>query len=242
MVGVMLKVLRRGSTRYLALTAVLLSILLCLYYANYNTSPGGNSTVVVTAVSERNDQQDEPRQQLPAAEQQQQQQQQQEQQVTEQKPAEVEMLEPDADSVISADTCPAIATASADVNTVDQFKKFEFQPYWMKSREYWDSNFEERYKVRKTKWPKLPLKVILVPHSHNDPGWVKTYESYYHYQTRNILNNMVDKLQNFKNMTFIWTEISFFSQWWESAHPTKRRVVKTLLDEGRLEITTGGGS
>lgn len=33
------------------------------------------------------------------------------------------------------------------------------QPYWMKSREYWDSNFEERYKVRKTKWPKLPLKV-----------------------------------------------------------------------------------
>jgi hypothetical protein len=29
----------------------------------------------------------------------------------------------------------------------------------MKSREYWDSNFEERYKVRKTKWPKLPLKV-----------------------------------------------------------------------------------
>ncbi|PSN33505.1 Alpha-mannosidase 2x, partial [Blattella germanica] len=79
-----------------------------------------------------------------------------------------------------------------------------------------------------------------VPHSHNDPGWVKTYESYYHYQTRNILNNMVDKLQNFKNMTFIWTEVSFFSQWWESAHPTKRRVVKQLLDEGRLEIMTGG--
>ncbi|KAJ8888945.1 hypothetical protein PR048_008439 [Dryococelus australis] len=32
------------------------------------------------------------------------------------------------------------------------------RPYWMKSREYWDANFEERYKARKQKWPELPLK------------------------------------------------------------------------------------
>lgn len=30
----------------------------------------------------------------------------------------------------------------------------------MKSREYWDSNFEDRYKSRKSEWAKLPLKVI----------------------------------------------------------------------------------
>ncbi|KAK9501097.1 hypothetical protein O3M35_002209 [Rhynocoris fuscipes] len=136
--------------------------------------------------------------------------------------------------------CSAISPASADIDTVATLPKLHFQPDWMKSREYWDANFENRYKARRADWPKLPLKVIVVPHSHNDPGWLKTFESYYHYQTRNILNNMADKLTAFKNMTFIWTEISFFSQWWQSAHPTKRRLVQRLLDEGRLEITTGG--
>ncbi|XP_026680122.1 LOW QUALITY PROTEIN: alpha-mannosidase 2x, partial [Diaphorina citri] len=82
--------------------------------------------------------------------------------------------------------------------------------------------------------------VFLVPHSHNDPGWLKTFESYYHSQTRMILNNMVEKLVQHPNMTFIWSEISFFSQWWESVHPTKRNIVKKLIAEGRLEMVTGG--
>ncbi|BET00029.1 Alpha-mann_mid [Nesidiocoris tenuis] len=133
-----------------------------------------------------------------------------------------------------------LTASSTDIDTVPRLASFDFQPYWMKSREYWDNNFEKRYKDRRMLWPKLPLKVIVVPHSHNDPGWLKTFESYYHYQTRNILNNMADKLTIFKNMTFIWSEIAFLAQWWQSAHPTKRRLVQKLLDEGRLEITTGG--
>lgn len=29
----------------------------------------------------------------------------------------------------------------------------------MKSKEYWDGYFEDRYKERKEKWPSIPLKV-----------------------------------------------------------------------------------
>ena len=89
-------------------------------------------------------------------------------------------------------------------------------------------------------WPKVPLKVIVMPHSHNDPGWLKTYEGYFHASTKLILDNAVDKLTKYSNMTFIWTEISFLSMWWDSAHPARKQNLKKLVTEGRFEILTGG--
>ena len=100
---------------------------------------------------------------------------------------------------------------------------------------------EKRYHRRRQElWPKLPLKVIVMPHSHNDPGWLKTYEGYFHASTKSILDNAVDKLTKYSNMTFIWTEISFLALWWESAHATRKENLKKLVDEGRFEILTGG--
>ena len=36
----------------------------------------------------------------------------------------------------------------------------------------------------------------------------------------------------YSNMTFIWTEISFLSLWWQSAHPTRKVNLKKLVEEG----------
>ncbi|XP_054723554.1 alpha-mannosidase 2x-like [Uloborus diversus] len=60
--------------------------------------------------------------------------------------------------------------------------------------------------------------------------------------TAHILNNMADKLNKYKDMTFVWSEISFFSRWWNSLknRPHLRDQVKQFLRKGQLEILTGG--
>ncbi|XP_051175435.1 alpha-mannosidase 2 isoform X2 [Leptopilina boulardi] len=133
-----------------------------------------------------------------------------------------------------------IISVSLSMRKMGAVNREHIEPSWMRSREYWDDSFEARYAEQKKNPTRPPLKVILVPHSHTDPGWLKTFEQYFHGTTRGILNNMVSKLQQWPNMTFIWSEVSFLSLWWESAHPTKKAIVKRLIKEGRLEVTTGG--
>jgi alpha-mannosidase len=136
--------------------------------------------------------------------------------------------------------CSILEEAHADINTKEVFAKFEFEPDWMKTKEYWDKEFESRYEKLMSDAKRPPLKVVVVPHSHNDPGWLKTFINYFQSDTRQILNLAVTKMPEFHNMTFIWSEISFLNLWWEQAHPSRQRALKKLIEEGRLEITTGG--
>ena len=84
------------------------------------------------------------------------------------------------------------------------------------------------------------MKVIVVPHSHNDPGWLRTFEGYFESHTKAVIDNIVTKLVEYPEMRFIWSEISFLSKWWETASGGQRETLKLLAQQRRLEIVTGG--
>ncbi|XP_075993471.1 alpha-mannosidase 2 isoform X2 [Genypterus blacodes] len=102
----------------------------------------------------------------------------------------------------------------------------------------WKQGFEIHYQGNE--WEEQPLELILVPHSHNDPGWLKTFDSYYQDQTKHILNNMLIKLSEDSRRKMIWAEISYFSRWWSDLDEQKRAMVKSLIQSGQLEMVTGG--
>ncbi|EDW18842.1 lysosomal alpha-mannosidase [Drosophila mojavensis] len=94
------------------------------------------------------------------------------------------------------------------------------------------------------------INVHLVPHSHDDVGWLKTVDQYY-YGSRNniqhagvqyILDSVIVELHKNPDRRFIQVETAFFWKWWEEQTEFVRKLVKQLVNEGRLEFTGGAWS
>ncbi|XP_070684120.1 lysosomal alpha-mannosidase [Pempheris klunzingeri] len=92
------------------------------------------------------------------------------------------------------------------------------------------------------------LNVHLVPHTHDDVGWLKTVDQYY-YGDRNdiqhagvqyILDSVVDQLLKNPDRRFIYVETAFFYRWWKQQSSSMQQTVKQLVNEGRLEFVNGG--
>ncbi|XP_068607078.1 lysosomal alpha-mannosidase [Brachionichthys hirsutus] len=92
------------------------------------------------------------------------------------------------------------------------------------------------------------LNVHLVPHTHDDVGWLKTVDQYF-YGDRNdiqhagvqyILDSVVDQLLKNPDRRFIYVETAFFYRWWKRQTPDMQQTVKQLVNEGRLEFVNGG--
>eukprot|EP01018_Ginkgo_biloba_P031211 Gb_14161 [translate_table: standard] len=92
------------------------------------------------------------------------------------------------------------------------------------------------------------LNVHLVPHTHDDVGWLKTVDQYYVGSNSSIqvaavqyiLDSFIDALQEDPNRKFIYVEVAFFKRWWRQQSKEKKEVVQKLVESGQLEFINGG--
>ncbi|KAL3527226.1 hypothetical protein ACH5RR_011882 [Cinchona calisaya] len=92
------------------------------------------------------------------------------------------------------------------------------------------------------------LNVHLVPHTHDDVGWLKTVDQYYVGSNNtiqgacveNVLDSVVMSLLRDPNRKFVFAEMAFFQRWWETQSSKVKTEVRKLVDSGQLEFINGG--
>lgn len=92
------------------------------------------------------------------------------------------------------------------------------------------------------------LNVHIVPHSHDDVGWLKTVDQYYYGANNSIQNagvqyiydSVLDELWKDPKKKFVSVEMEFFSHWWREQNKERKRRMKKVVQRGQLEFVGGG--
>lgn len=87
----------------------------------------------------------------------------------------------------------SFAGATVDITTKDLYDKIQFSD---EDGGPWTQGWKVTYKGNE--WDSEKLKIVVVPHSHNDPGWKLTVDEYYDRQSRHILDTIVETLSKVK--------------------------------------------
>ncbi len=80
----------------------------------------------------------------------------------------------------------------------------------------------------------------VIPHSHCDAGYRKTFDAYFVTEVRNILDTVIEALEENPSRRFVWEEVSFLEKWWNVASNQQRSSLKALAVKRQLEFIGGG--
>jgi hypothetical protein len=88
------------------------------------------------------------------------------------------------------------------------------------------------------------LKIHLMPHTHCDVGYKKTFEGYFLTEVRPILLSMTAALKADASRRFIWSEVAYLQRWYEGPTTeqdlTAQVLFKSLVLTGQIELIDGG--
>jgi alpha-mannosidase len=94
------------------------------------------------------------------------------------------------------------------------------------------------------------LTVHIIPSTHDDIGWVKTVDEYFsgtnqkksHAMVSKILDSVVEQMSLRPNLKFTYSEMKFFTMWWNRQPEKIKAKVRQFVKEGRFEFTNAGWS
>lgn len=92
------------------------------------------------------------------------------------------------------------------------------------------------------------LNVHLVPHSHDDVGWLKTVDNYFYggeMQTQfagvqYTIDTVVSELTEHPEYKFSIVEVAFLYRWWNGANEKQRTQMKALVSNNQIQFINGG--
>ena len=104
--------------------------------------------------------------------------------------------------------------------------------------------------VKTYKKEKGPINVHVVPHSHDDVGWLKNLDQYFDGSRKDIqdtnvkmeLTTIMYALEENPDRKFSEVEMKFFRMWWDLQTDEKKESVKKLVKSGQLELVNAGWS
>lgn len=112
----------------------------------------------------------------------------------------------------------------------------------------WDVKYNPPYRfVAEMENPRV-LNVHVVPHTHDDVGWLKTVDEYFYglntsivdVCVKDILDTVIQALLENPSRTFTYVEQKFFSMWWELQDDSIRDSVRFLVSNEQLNFVNGG--
>ncbi|PIC18202.1 hypothetical protein B9Z55_024180 [Caenorhabditis nigoni] len=88
----------------------------------------------------------------------------------------------------------------------------------------------------------------LIPHTHDDLGWIKTVDQYFWgakpelvpVGVQYIYNTVVEELMKDPERRFSFAETGFLWRWWTSTTDKNREQFKYLIQNGQIEMIGGG--
>lgn len=86
------------------------------------------------------------------------------------------------------------------------------------------------------------IDIFVLPHTHDDVGWLSTVKGYYDASVSHILTSITTTLSANPNYRFIWSETKWVEMWWPDQTPQMQAMFRKIVRNGQLEFVGAGWS